>query len=539
MHPGKARNGVNIATCHRPVTTKVHYSRWQDYCNLNREPVVNTSRAWSAGGHIMTSLDIHLRSVAAAGGAPAVAFFDLDRTLIAGYSILALATETAQLGARRGRLRQSAKVIRDLLKHKVDSSGSNYHRVVRRTSRALSGISESALTRLGEQAYRKHLAKNLYREAIALVEAHRAAGHKLVIVSAASRYQIEPIARVLGIEEICCTRLEVVDGRFTGHVIAPLCYGEGKLLAARRSARKHRAALKHCWFYSDSSADLPLLRKVGNPVAVNPSDKLGAHARAANWPQLHFSTRGMPSLEQIARTALTLQTVLATSGIGLLSKRLGLDTYRNANQLTRLLGDVGSAFAGLDFEIDGADNLRRERPAIFVFNHQSLLDAMVLAHLLREDVVALCKQEMANNPVVGPLLRQADTIFVDRGENDQAAVLRRAMSVLASGRSLVIAPEGTRSTLGDIQPFKHGAFFLARKAGVPIVPIVLHNVKDALPKGGLLVRPATVRVTVLEPIAPDSIRSVRRACSELEERYIELLDRSAVAALPYDASAIA
>lgn len=488
----------------------------------------------------MTSLETHLRAIEqTADRGATVAFFDLDRTLIAGYSILALAIETAQIGVRRGQWWQSTKVVRDLLKHSVDSSGSNYHRVVKRTSKALTGISESALTRLGEQAYRKYLARNLYREAISLVEAHRAAGHKLVIVSAASRYQIEPVARVLGIEEICCTRLEVIDGRFTGQVIAPLCYAEGKLLAARRSARKHKASMKRCWFYSDSSADLPLLRKVGHPVAVNPSDKLGAHARAANWPQLQFSTRGMPNLENIARTALTLQTVLATTGIGMASKRLGLDTYRNANQLTRLLGDVGSAFAGLEFEIEGAENLRRERPAIFVFNHQSLLDSMVLAHLLREDVVAFCKKEMSDNPVVGPLLRQVDTIFVDRGETDQREVLQRAREVLDSGRSLVIAPEGTRSTLGDIQPFKHGAFYMARKAGVPIVPIVLHNVKDALPKGGMVIRPATIRVTALEPIPAESIRSVRQACANLEERYIELLGNSALAALPYEANAVA
>jgi putative phosphoserine phosphatase/1-acylglycerol-3-phosphate O-acyltransferase len=111
--------------------------------------------------------------------------------------------------------------------------------------------------------------------------------------------------------------------------------------------------------------------------------------------------------------------------------------------------------------------------------------------------------------------------------------------VLDSGRSLVIAPEGTRSTLGDIQPFKHGAFYMARKAGVPIVPIVLHNVKDALPKGGMVIRPATIRVTALEPIAAESIRSVRQACTDLEERYIELLGKSALAALPYEANAVA
>lgn len=486
----------------------------------------------------MTTLEQHLQSIAASEQ-PAVAFFDLDRTLIAGYSILALAMETAAQGARRGKLAQSAQVIRDILKHKVYSSGSNYHRLVRRMTRTLTGVSETTLSALGEQAYHKHLAKALYREAIALVEAHRAAGHKLVIVSAASRYQIDPIARVLGIEEICCTRLEVVDGRFTGKVIAPLCFGEGKLLTARRSAGLHKAPLKHCWFYSDSSDDLPLLRKVGHPVAVNPTDKLGAHARASNWPQLQFSTRGMPSVENIARTVLTAQTVIATTAIGMLSRQLGRDRFSNANQLTRLLGDIGSAFAGLDFEIEGVDYLYRERPAVFVFNHQSLLDTMVLAHLLREDVVAMVKKEMGNTPVVGPLLRQADTIFVDRDAPDQQEVLQRALEVLKSGRSLVIAPEGSRSTLGNIQPFKHGAFYIARKAGVPIIPIVLHNVKDALPKGGWLIRPATIRITVLPPVPAESIRSIRASCSEMENRFIQLLGNSPLAALPYATSAVA
>lgn len=488
----------------------------------------------------MTALEHQLQTIASTGGAqPSIAFFDLDRTLIAGYSILAVARETAEQGARRGKLRQAAKVVQDIIKHKVYSSGGNYHRLVKRTTKALTGVSESTLCEIGEQAYRKHVAKTLYREAIALVEAHRAAGHKLAIISSASRYQIEPVARVLGIEEIHCTRLEVVAGRFTGKVIAPMCFGEGKLLAAQRSARQHKSAIKNCWFYSDSSDDLPLLRKVGHPVAVNPSDKLGAHARTQQWPQLFFSTRGMPSAESLARTVLTAQTIIATTAFGMLTKRLGRSPYRAANQLTRLFGDVGSAFAGLDFEIEGLGNLRQARPAIFVFNHQSLLDSMVLAHLLREDVVAMCKKEMAGTPIIGQLLRQADTIFVDRDESDQREVLQRARDVLKNGRSLIIAPEGSRSTLGDIQPFKHGAFYLARKAGVPIVPIVLHNVKDALPNGGWLIRPATIRITVLPPIPAESIRNIRSSCHDLEEIYAQLLGKSPLAALPYAVNAVA
>lgn len=487
----------------------------------------------------MDTLEKHLESIASGGesNAPVVAYFDLDRTLIAGYSIVAIALETARHGAARGQLRQSARLVRDALRQKSYTGGGNYHRLVNRVARALTGTTEATLSEIGERAYRKSIARTIYREAIALVEAHRAAGHKLVIVSAASRYQVAPVARVLGIDDICCTQLEVQGGRFTGNVIAPLCYGEGKTMAARRLARRHKASLKNCWFYSDSSADLPLLRKVGNPVAVNPSDKLAVHARNHNWTQLNFNTRGMPDLEQIARTGLVAQSMLATTAIGAISRRLGVAPNRNANRMTRLIGDIGSGFAGLDFEVEGFQHLRRERPAIFIFNHQSLLDSMVLAHLLREDVVALCKKEMASIPVIGPMLRQMDTIFVERKEKDQAQVLKKALSTLSDGRSLVIAPEGTRSTLGDIQPFKHGAFLLARKANVPIVPVVLHNVKDALPKGALLLRPATIRVTVLDPIAPENINSVRQACHDLEERYSELLGNSPLAALPYRASA--
>ena len=184
-------------------------------------------------------------------------------------------------------------------------------------------------------------------------------------------------------------------------------------------------------------------------------------------------------------------------GIG---KRLGSASYASANRLTRFLGDVGSGVAGLEFEVDGLEHLNETRPAIFIFNHQSLLDGMVLAHLLRGDVVGFCKKEIAANPLVGPLMRQVETIFVDRSDNEQGAVLQQARAVLDSGRSLAIA-------------------------------------KDALPKGGLLIRPTTIRVTVPPPIDPDAMGSIREACHRLENQYCEHLGKSRMAALPYSASA--
>ncbi len=482
-----------------------------------------------------TRVGRHLQSIVAqgTGNSPKIAYFDLDGTLIAGYSILALALETAKKGAGKGQLRQSAKLVRDVIAHKAQLGGGNYHRLVRRLSYALTGVSEDALCSLGQRAYQNTLARSIYPEAIALVEAHRAAGHHLVMITAATRYQAEPIAQVLGIDEICCTQLEVLDGRFTGKVRLPMCYGEGKSMAARRIAKRRNSSLEDCWFYTDSSADLPLLREVGHPVTVNQSDRLGAHARSKQWTQLKFSSRGMPDLESLLRTVMTAQTIAVTTILGSIGKRLGAPDYSNANRLTRFLGDVGSGVAGLEFEIDGIEHLNKTRPAVFIFNHQSLLDGMVLAHLLREDVVGFCKKEIANNPLVGPLMRQVDTIFVDRQDGNQSDVLKQARDVLDSGRSLVIAPEGTRSTLGTIQPFKHGAFVLAKKAGVPIVPIVLHNVKDALPKGGLLVRPTTVRITVLPPVEAKTMGPVRQACQRVEQRYCELLGNSRQAALPH------
>jgi len=485
------------------------------------------------------TLEHHLKVVEdSTGGKNTVAFFDLDRTLIAGYSIVAMAWERARHGVSRGELRQSAKILRDAVRQKHapqgGKSGDSYQRLVRQLSKSLEGISEETLTELGEQAYHNTLSRALYREAIALVEAHRAAGHHLVVVSAASRYQIAPIARVLGIEDICCTKLEVRGGRFTGKAITPLCYGDGKTMAARRVCRREKSSLKDSWFYSDSSDDLPLLRAIGNPVAVNASDKLGVQARANNWPQLNFESRGLPGLEAMTRTMLTAQTLAASTALCAIGKQLKIGRIANANRVTQLFGGVGSGLAGLDIEIEGPEHLTQQRPAIFIFNHQSLLDSVVMAHLLRRDVVGLCKAEMADNPLIGPLLRQVDTIFVERDEQDQSAVLKQALAVIESGRSLVIAPEGTRSTLGEIQPFKHGAFLLAKKAKVPVVPVVLHNVKDALPKGGFVIRPATIRVTVLPPMHPASMGGVRQTCEQMEQEYQRVLGTSKIAALPYE-----
>ncbi|NNE61946.1 MAG: 1-acyl-sn-glycerol-3-phosphate acyltransferase, partial [Woeseia sp.] len=100
---------------------------------------------------------------------------------------------------------------------------------------------------------------------------------------------------------------------------------------------------------------------------------------------------------------------------------------------------------------------------------------------------------------------------------------------LRSGLSLAIAPEGTRSNSDRLGPFKKGPFHIAMQAGVPIVPIVIHNASDVLPKGGFFVRPTAVHVDVLPPVMTDDWRpeTVDQHVAEVRDLYLETLGQAA------------
>lgn len=128
----------------------------------------------------------------------------------------------------------------------------------------------------------------LYVEAIERLEAHRAAGDRVVLLTASSRYAAGPIAQHLGVE-LVGTAAVVADGRFTDGIVRPIPYGPGKLHWAERVAADSGESLTEATFYSDSFSDLPLLDAVGRPVAVNPDPKLRRIARQRGWETLRFS----------------------------------------------------------------------------------------------------------------------------------------------------------------------------------------------------------------------------------------------------------
>lgn len=425
------------------------------------------------------------------------AFFDLDRTLIAGFSALTFVAD----GFRSGRLGSSDLVELLFAATSFQIGTVGFSGFLSGTARTLRGFSEDEFALVGERIFNEELAAEVYPEARAIVEAHRKRGHTIAIVSSATRYQVAPIARELGIEHVLVTSLEVKDGLLTGELVFPLCYGEGKAVAARGLAEKLDLDLTQSWFYTDSEEDLPLLEAVGKPRPTNPSRNLQTIAARRKWPTQTFTSRGFPGTEQMLRTGLAIASIFPSFLLGLPAAALSGNWQQAVNIASSTWGEVGTALAGLEVHVRGEEHLWSRRPAVFIFNHQSAVDMLVLCKLLRRDFVGIGKQEIKKNPIFGPLMSLAGTVFIDRFHHEKAIqALRPAIDALRHGISLAIAPEGTRSTTPHPGPFKKGAFFMALEAGVPIVPIVLRNTIDALPKNWLVVRPTTIDVDVLPPI---------------------------------------
>jgi HAD superfamily hydrolase (TIGR01490 family) len=122
-----------------------------------------------------------------------------------------------------------------------------------------------------------------------VVEAHRDRGHALVLLTSTSPYESELAARYFGLDHFLCSRYEVIDGRFTGEPVLPLCYGEGKVTLAEQLAAREGLDLDRSYFYTDSNTDLPMLRRVGRPRVVQPDIVLRWAARRAGWTVLDWS----------------------------------------------------------------------------------------------------------------------------------------------------------------------------------------------------------------------------------------------------------
>ena len=156
---------------------------------------------------------------------------------------------------------------------------------------------------------------------------------------------------------------------------------------------------------------------------------------------------------------------------------------------------------GVKVRIEGMEHLDRDKAYIFAANHQSQFDIFAMQGCFHFDFRWLAKKELFDIPFFGRAMQQSGAIPIDRSRGRQAVKsLDLAAKRIAGGTSVVIFPEGTRSTGGTLLPFKVGGMVLALKSGVPLVPVAICGTDAVLPKGRLLTRPGEVIIRVGKPV---------------------------------------
>ncbi|MBL8682839.1 MAG: HAD family hydrolase [Myxococcales bacterium] len=208
------------------------------------------------------------------------AFFDMDRTLLVTNSAVSYVRWQVRNGeSPRSELVKLASWLTQYSLGVLDAEG-----LAQKVTAPYRGVRESDLRAKVAKWVRDEVLATLSGRARSELDRCRSQGDVCVLLTSATPYAAEPVARAVGIDHVLCSRVEVRDGVLTGKHLAPLCYGHGKVEAAERFAREHDIDLDQSSFYTDSVSDLPMLERVARPVAVNPDPRLYFTARTRGWP---------------------------------------------------------------------------------------------------------------------------------------------------------------------------------------------------------------------------------------------------------------
>lgn len=237
------------------------------------------------------------------------AFFDLDRTLMAGSSAFAFARASYETGLVSRR--QLASDAWANLKFRLEGSTDAGTDALReRIGESLQGTRVRDLERLGGRVL-MHVLPRVYPQMLDVAYSHQDDGRPIYICTAASHEMAELLAYVLRFDGAIGSRSEIVDGHYTGRPGGLFTYREGKAQAIRELAEAEGLDLAQCWGYSDSESDLPMLEVVGHPVAVNPDGPLGELARERGWEVMKFET-----LARRMKIVGAAMTAVAVGGMG-------------------------------------------------------------------------------------------------------------------------------------------------------------------------------------------------------------------------------
>ena len=217
------------------------------------------------------------------------AFFDLDKTIIAKSSTLAFTKPMFKAGLLSGSTLAKAGIAQAY----YQAFGADYGQMERAKEELTSltaGWSRAEIEAVVEETVDQVVSPLVYSEALAIMNEHKGAGRRVIVVSASPEEIVRPLCRYLGIEDVIATRSEVDDeGLYTGE-IELYAYAEGKSEAMLDLAAAEGIDLERSYAYSDSITDLPMLEAVGNPVVVNPDAQLAAIAEERGWEIRRFQS---------------------------------------------------------------------------------------------------------------------------------------------------------------------------------------------------------------------------------------------------------
>ena len=470
--------------------------------------------------------------MASPAGPKVGAFFDLDGTLVAGFTAVILTQE--RLRRRDMGVGELLGMVQAGLNHTLGRI--EFEDLIGKASMALAGRLIDDLEEIGERLFAQRIESRIYPEMRELVRAHVARGHTVVLSSSALTIQVNPVARFLGINNLLTNTFETnEDGMLTGGVLKPILWGPGKAAAVQRFAAEHDIDLKDSYFYADGDEDVALMYLVGNPRPTNPEGKMAAVAKRRGWPILKFSSRGGLGIRRQLRTLVGFSSMFPVAagavGLGVLTR----NRRRGVNFFTSNFSQSLLAISGVHLNVIGEENLTAQRPAVFIFNHRNQVDPIISGALVKDNWVAVGKKELLNDPIMGTMGRLLDGVFIDRDDPAAAVEMLHTVEERArNGLSIVIAPEGTRMDTTEVGPFKKGPFRMAMAVGIPIVPIVIRNAEIIASRNSTTMNPGTVDVAVFPPIPVEdwTLETLPDRIAEVRQLYLDTLADWPVDGLP-------
>ena len=410
------------------------------------------------------------------------AFFDLDRTLLAGASG-AVYSDAMRDSGFTSRGIPGERLLYGLFNAIGETLPSML--LARQAAALAKGRSRAAMRAAGEAAAGT-LAAKVQPFAWQRFAEHRAAGLPLVVATTTPYELVKPLGDWLGFDDVIATRYGVdADDTFDGTIVGPFVWAAGKRAAVREWAAFAGVDLRQSFAYSDSVFDTPLLSAVGHPVVVNPDPSMVVMATVRRWPIVNLDVS--PGVVKIPVLGVELQKV------ALQFARTELMPYAR-------------------FDISGIEHIPAEGSAIIVGNHRSYFDpgamALVVARSGRT-VRFLGKKEVFDVPLVGQLSRAMGGIRVDRGTGSDEP-LQAAADALVGGEVVAIMPQGTiprgPAFFDPELKGRWGAARLAQMTKAPVIPIGLWGTEKVWPRSSRLPNvlnvndPPEVRIRVGGPV---------------------------------------